>query len=110
MILKRSKEYKFPFIGTFSPVKGEFILYPIVSELIIPKPLTCLIVVTTSNFSGIRIVNAIGQTVIQRTLLKEDPKQEFSFSEEEIPPGIYQLQLLGNRGEKVNVKFVVLSK
>ncbi len=57
-----------------------------------------------------KVINAVGQTVLQRTLLKENPKQEFSFSEEEIPPGLYQLQLLGNRGEKVSVKFVVLSK
>ena len=56
------------------------------------------------------VVNSLGQIVSRRTLMKDEPLQEYFYPDDEFLPGFYQLQLLGNQGEKVTSKFVILSK
>lgn len=52
------------------------------------------------------ILNSLGQTVDQRTFIKEDAEQRFRYELKDMPSGIYQLFIRGNRGEMVNVKFI----
>jgi len=54
----------------------------------------------------VSVMNSLGQIMDRRILVKEEANQQFRYDVQDLPSGIYQLFIRGNREEKISVKFI----